>query len=165
MRKGVYAASFDPITNGHLWVIEQGLRLFDDFIVAIGTNPDKTYTFSLDERVDLVKEATAHDPNVTVSTYENLFLVDYAKSIGAEFVLRGIRTQADYEYERTIRYINGDLNADIATIFLMPPREIAEVSSSAVKSLVGPRGWEEAIKRYLPEPVRRKFIERFGAPG
>jgi len=161
MRKGVYAGSFDPPTNGHLWMIERGSRLFDSLIVAIGTNPEKKYTFSIDERNEMLKELTETYTNITVDTFENQFLVNYAKSIGAHYILRGIRTENDYEYERTMRHINNDLNSEIETLFLMPPREIAEVSSSIVKQLVGPDGWEEVIKRYVPEPTYRKFLEKF----
>ena len=164
-RRCVYAASFDPITNGHLWVIEQGERLFDELIVAIGSNPDKQYEFSLDERVDLVKASLAGHGKATVDTYENRFLVEYARSRGAEFVLRGIRTELDYQYERSMKYINSDLDADVVTIFLMPPREIAEVSSSVVKSLVGFNGWETVLEKYVPPPVHAAFVKRFSEVG
>lgn len=161
MKTGVYAASFDPVTNGHLWVIEQAARLFDQLVVAIGVNPDKAYTFSMDDRMDLLRETTAQFENVKVTSYEHQFLVNYAQSIDAEYIVRGIRTQADYEYERGMRYINSDLNADITTIFLMPPREIAEISSSFVKGLVGPDGWRDVVKRYVPEAVYEKFLAQF----
>ena len=162
MKRGVYAASFDPITNGHVWVIQEGSRIFDELTIAIGMNPDKTYMFSLEERVELVTEATKGLPNIRVETFQDKFLINYAKSIDAEYIIRGIRNESDYEYERAMRHINSDLDASIATIFVMPPREIAEVSSSVVKGLVGPEGWEEVIGRYVPEPVLRKFVARFG---
>lgn len=161
MKKAVYAASFDPVTNGHLWVIQQAARLFDQLVVAIGINPEKDYTFSLKERLDLLEETTAQFDNVTVASYENQFLVTYAHGIGADYIVRGIRTQTDYEFERRMRYINSDLDNSITTIFLMPPREIAEISSSFIKGLVGPAGWQEVVKRYVPEPVFHKFIEHF----
>ena len=161
MKKGVYAASFDPVTNGHLWVIQQGARLFDQLVVAIGVNPDKAYTFSLSERLNLLRQTTAQFENVTVDSYENQFLVNYARSIQAEYIVRGIRTQTDYEYERGMRYINSDLDDGIVTLFLMPPREIAEISSSFVKGLVGPTGWREVVNRYVPDPVYQKFLDRF----
>lgn len=162
MKKGVYAASFDPVTNGHLWVIEQAARLFDQLVVAIGVNPDKTYTFSMDDRLALLHETTSQFDNVMITSYEHQFLVNYAQSIEAEYIVRGIRTQADYEYERGMRYINSDLNENITTIFLMPPREIAEISSSFVKGLVGPEGWRDVAKRYVPDAVYEKFLEQFG---
>lgn len=161
MKKAVYAASFDPVTNGHLWVIQQAARLFDQLVVAIGINPEKGYTFSLKERLDLLEETTAQFDNVTVASYENQFLVTYARGIDADYIVRGIRTQTDYEFERRMRYINSDLDNSITTIFLMPPREIAEISSSFIKGLVGPDGWQAVVKRYVPEPVFHKFIEHF----
>ncbi|MDP6037652.1 MAG: pantetheine-phosphate adenylyltransferase [Candidatus Latescibacteria bacterium] len=161
MKKAVYAASFDPVTNGHLWLIKQAAGLFDELIVAIGINPDKTYTFSFDERIELLKETTSHIENALVASFENQFLVNYARSVQAEYIIRGIRTQTDYEFERRMRYINSDLDDSVATIFLMPPREIAEISSSFIKGLIGPTDWQNVVKRYVPEPVFKKFLERF----
>jgi len=117
MRTAVYAGSFDPPTNGHLWMIEQGLKLFDHLYVAIGSNPAKTYTFSVEERLQMLR-----NPN-------------------------------DYEYERGMRHINADMAPEIITSFLMPPRDIAELSSSMIKGLIGPDGWEDMVRRYVPEVV------------
>lgn len=161
MKKAVYAASFDPVTNGHLWVIQQAARLFDHLTIAIGINPDKAYTFSFAERLELLKETTSQIENVIVESFENQFLVNYALSIEAKYIIRGIRTQTDYEFERRMRYINSDLDDSITTIFLMPPREIAEISSSFIKGLVGPKGWQDVVNRYVPEPVYQKFLEHF----
>lgn len=161
--KGVYGGSFDPITVGHLWMIEQGARLFDELIVAIGINPDKKYTFSLEDRLDMLRDSTRSLRNLNIDTFENKYLVQYASSIGAKFILRGIRSEADYEYERAMRHVNSDLNSDVTTIFLMPPREIAEVSSSLVKGLVGPSGWEKVVRKYVPEPVYKRFLRKFRA--
>ena len=161
MKKAVYAASFDPVTNGHLWVIEQAAQLFDHLTIAIGINPEKAYTFSLEERLALLAETTSQFENVTIANYENQFLVNYARNIDANHIIRGIRTQTDYEFERRMRYINSDLDESITTIFLMPPREIAEISSSFVKGLIGPTGWKDVVNRYVPEPVFQKFLEHF----
>lgn len=153
MRTAVYAGSFDPPTNGHLWMIEQGLRLFDRLIVAIGTNPSKSYTFSVEERLHLLRLSTPENANLTIEHFDNRYLVDYAKEKGAAYILRGIRSPGDYEYERVMRHINNDLAPTITTCFLMPPRELAQVSSSMVEALIGPKGWEETVKRYVPSPV------------
>jgi pantetheine-phosphate adenylyltransferase len=155
----VYAGTFDPLTIGHLWMIEQGAALSDKLIVAIGINPEKRCMFSVDERLEMLRQSVKQFPNVEVSSFTNQFLIAYAQSVGAQFVLRGIRTESDYEYERVMRNINGDLNSGITTIFLMPPRGIAEVSSSMVKGLIGPEGWETVVKGYLPEPVFEKLKE------
>jgi len=158
--KGIYAGSFDPPTNGHLWMFEQGASLFDDFVVAVGINPDKKYAFSIQERLEMLREITKRHRNVSVETFENQFLVNYAKKIGAGYIVRGIRSEGDYEFERGMRHINSDLNPDITTVFLMPPREIAEVSSSLVKGLIGPEGWRDVVGKYVPDVVYAKLLER-----
>lgn len=160
-RRAVYAGSFDPLTNGHLWMIEQGANLFDHLTVAIGINPDKHYTFSLEERLRLLRECIGEQKNVTIDSFENKFLVHYADSKRARFILRGIRTESDYDYERGMRHINSDLRPEVASVFLMPPREIAEVSSSFVKGLIGPEGWQEIVKQYVPAPVYNALKKQF----
>lgn len=160
MRRAVYAGSFDPITNGHLWMVEHGSQLFDELIVAIGVNPDKSCLFSLDERLAMLREAAHGFPNVVVASFENLFLVHYARHVGAGFILRGIRNEDDYTYERGMRYVNAELAQGILTVFLIPPREYAEISSSFVKGLVGPQGWEQVVPAYVPAAVSQKLLER-----
>lgn len=159
----VYAGTFDPLTIGHLWMIEQGAAIFDKLVVAVGINPEKRCMFSVDDRLEMLKRSVEQFANVEVASFTNQFLIAYAQSIGARFVLRGIRTESDYEYERVMRNINGDLNSSITTVFLMPPRGIAEVSSSMVKGLIGPEGWEIIVKSYLPEPVFEKLKEAYYA--
>lgn len=161
MKRAVYAGSFDPLTHGHLWMIEEGARLFDELIVAIGTNPDKAYTFSVEERLRMLRESLIEKDGVSIDRFENKFLVHYAKKAAATHILRGIRSEGDYSYERGMRYINGDLQPGIGTVFLMPPREIAEVSSSFVKGLVGPEGWEEVVRKYVSDPVYKMILEKF----
>lgn len=153
MRTAVYAGSFDPPTNGHLWMIERGLELFDRLIVAIGDNPSKSYTFSIEERLRLLEASVPSCERLSIAHFHNRYLVDYAKEQDATFILRGIRAPDDYEYERVMRHINADLAPTITTTFLMPPRDIAEVSSSMVKSLIGPDGWQDTVRRYVPAPV------------
>ena len=159
MKKAVYAGSFDPPTNGHLWMIQRGLEIFDTLVVAVGSNPSKSYTFSIPDRLSLLQESVPSCERLVFDHFDNRYLVDYAQSIGAEYILRGIRSAADYEYERVMRAINGDLKPDIQTVFLMPPREIAEVSSSMIKGLIGPVGWENTVRRYVPAPVFEKLAE------
>jgi pantetheine-phosphate adenylyltransferase len=161
IRRAVYAGSFDPITNGHMYLIRQGARVFDELVVAIGINPDKRYTFGLEQRLDFLRACTKCIPSVTLDHFTNMFLVDYARKIHACYILRGIRNPHDYEYERSMRYINADMDRHVVTVFLMPPREICEVSSSFVKGLVGPAGWELVVKDYLPPPVYHHFLAHF----
>jgi pantetheine-phosphate adenylyltransferase len=158
-RLAVYAGSFDPLTVGHLWMIEQGVALFDELVVAIGINPEKRYSFTLDNRLAMLREALRSFRNLSVTSFSNSYLIDYAQEIGATHILRGIRSGGDYEYERTMRNINGDLDPGICTVFLMPPRPIAEVSSSMVKGLIGPKGWRKVVRKYVPEPVYRHIIK------
>jgi len=161
MRRAVYAGSFDPITNGHVWMIEQGRRLFDELVVAIGVNPDKRYLFPLAEREVMLRDVVSKSPNVRVATFENLFLVHYARQIEAGYILRGIRNEADYQYERGMRYVNGEFDDSIRTVFLIPPRDLVEVSSGFVKGLVGPAGWEPMVQKYVPPAVYSAFVTRF----
>ena len=158
-RLGVYAGSFDPLTIGHLWMIEQGVGLFDRLIVAVGVNPEKQYTFTLEERLSMLRESLKQYRNLSVTSFSNRYLIDYAQSVHATHVLRGIRSESDSEYERTMRNINGDLDPVICSVFLMPPRDIAEVSSSMVKGLVGPKGWQKVVRKYVPEPVYRRLVK------
>jgi pantetheine-phosphate adenylyltransferase len=152
-RMAVYAGSFDPPTVGHLWMIEQGAALFDRLRVAVGLNPEKKSLFGVEERLAMLREITSPFPNVEVHAFTHQYLVRYAKAVGAKFILRGIRSETDYEYERGMRNVNGDLDQAISTVFLMPPRGIAEVSSSLVKAVTGPEGWEDVVRGYVPGPI------------
>ena len=152
-KRAVYAGSFDPLTNGHLWMVEQGLTIFDHLTVAIGINPHKEYSCGLDARLDILRASLPKSENLDISHFGNRYLVDYATEIGAGYILRGIRSAQDYEFERGMRHTNAQLNDTITTIFLMPPRNLAELSSSMVKGLVGPGGWEEHVIKMVPKPV------------
>ena len=161
-KTAVYAGSFDPITHGHLWMVEQGVEMFDELMIAIGENPDKKYAFSMEERLQALRESVANLPRVSVGSFKNQFLVNYARSVGAHYILRGIRDVRDYEFERGMRHINDDLQPEITTVFLMPPREIAEISSSLIKGLIGPEGWQNEVQRYVPPPVYKLLLAKYG---
>lgn len=163
VRVGIYAGSFDPPTVGHLWMIEHAVTLFDELIVALGVNPEKRSMFTVDERIAMLRSCTAGFKTVRVETFTNQYLINYARKQKASFIVRGIRSETDYEYERAMRNINGDLDPDVTTIFLMPPRDIAEVSSSMVKGMVGPEGWQRMVQPYLPPQVYQKFLRKFHA--
>lgn len=160
--KGIYAGSYDPPTNGHLWMIEQGARLFNTFYVAVGQNSQKEYCFTLDERTEMLEELCARFDNVKVVHFENKFLVKYAESIGADYILRGIRNEKDYTYERGMRYVNGNMTDTIQTLFMMSPRNLVEVSSSLIKGLVGSDDWEQVVREYVPDTVFYKMLSKFG---
>jgi len=140
-------------------MIEQGVALFDRLVVAVGINPEKRYTFSLEDRLTMLRHSLQRFPNLKVTSFSNSYLIDYAQAVGATHILRGIRAESDYEYERTMRNINGDLDPGICTVFLMPPRDIAEVSSSMVKGLIGPKGWRRVVRKYVPSPVYQHILK------
>jgi pantetheine-phosphate adenylyltransferase len=140
-------------------MIEQGVGLFSRLVVAVGINPDKRYTFTLEDRLAMLRESLKRFRNVSITSFSNRYLIDYAQSTGATHILRGIRSESDYEYERSMRNINGDLDSAICSVFLMPPRDIAEVSSGMVKGLVGPKGWKRVVRKYVPDPVYRRLLK------
>lgn len=160
-RHAVYAGSFDPPTNGHMFMIEEGAHLFDELIVSVGVNPDKQSTFSLEQRLALLNEVTKGMENVRVTSFENQFLIRYAAAQGARYILRGIRNATDFDYEKTMRHVNEDLEGSITTVFLVPPRHLAETSSSFVKGLVGPEGWRKVVPEFVPPPVYAAIEARF----
>jgi pantetheine-phosphate adenylyltransferase len=160
MTKAVYAGTFDILTNGHCWMIDQGAALFDNLIVAIGENPGKHPVFSLGERIEMLKAVT-HYANVTIGTFTGRYLVDYAKEMNAGFILRGVRNHQDFQYEQAMRNINADLAPGITTVVLMPPRELAEVSSSLVRGLIGPAGWEKVVLPYVPGYVLARLMDHY----
>lgn len=153
----IYAGSFDPPTKGHIWMIERGSAIFDKLIVAIGTNPDKHCVFTAAERLEMLYFSTKELKNVSIKSFPFQYLVNFAKSEEAQFILRGIRSPEDYGKEKDMRNVNEDLDPSITTAFLMPPRELAEISSSMVKGLVGPKGWEKVVSRYVSQPVLKKL--------
>lgn len=159
MRRAVYAGSFDPPTNGHMFMIEEGAKLFEELVVAIGVNPDKRSSYTLEKRLALLEAVTGHLKNVRVTSFEHEFLIRYAAKVGASHVLRGIRSTIDFEYEKTMRQVNADLEPDVTTVFLVPPRHLAETSSSFVKGLVGPVGWREVVRKFVPPPVFEAILE------
>ena len=156
-RKAIYAGSFDPPTQGHVWMVEQGLELFDELIVAIGDNPNKQESYSIEQRLEMLELCLPKSSKLTISHFNYSYLVDYSKEQGAKYILRGIRSSTDYEYERVMKQINSDLAPDINTVFLIPPRHIAEVSSSMIKALIGPKGWEKTVAKYLPQSILDKL--------
>jgi pantetheine-phosphate adenylyltransferase len=141
-------------------MIQQGARMFDKLVVAVGHNPEKKGMFSVTERLGMLgRIIVPENAHVSGASFDG-FLIHYAKRIGADFLLRGIRSATDYDYERTMRHINEDLAPGITTVFLMPPREIAEVSSSMVKGLTGPEGWEKLVSKYVSDIVLEKLQEK-----
>ena len=132
--KAIYPGTFDPITNGHLDLIERGSKLFDEMTLAILRNLEKNPLFSVNERVEMAQEPTRHCPNVSVDTFEGL-LVDYAVRRQARVILRGIRAVSDYEYELQMALMNRKLDSNIETVFMMPSVAYTYLSSRLVREV------------------------------
>ncbi|HET9406240.1 MAG TPA: pantetheine-phosphate adenylyltransferase [Candidatus Sulfotelmatobacter sp.] len=158
MNKGtaVYPGSFDPPTNGHLDLIERGSKIFQELVVAILRNPEKSPMFSLAERLDLLKTLTAHLSNVRIDTFDGL-MVEYAKSIDAMCVLRGIRAISDYEYELQMALMNRKLEPTLETVFMMPADKYSYVSSRLVREVAMAGG---PVRGLVPEVVEQKLREK-----
>jgi pantetheine-phosphate adenylyltransferase len=159
IRRAVYAGSFDPPTNGHLYMISQGSRLFDELIVTVGVNPDKCYCFSVEDRISFLQTITKQYENVRITSFSKRYLVHYAEDMKADALLRGIRNSQDLIFEQAMRNVNSDMNSDITSVFLMPPRQLADISSSFVKGLVGPDNWQDMVARFVPGVVLDALIQ------
>lgn len=146
MKKAVFPGSFDPITIGHEDIIRRGLDLFDEIVVAVGVNADKRYQFSLEERLAFIRATFKDEPKITVTTYQGL-TVDYCKQINADFILRGLRNPADFEFEKAIAHTNRTLT-EIETVFLLTASNKDFISSSIVRDVLRNQG---DIKAFVPE--------------
>lgn len=158
--KAVVSGSFDPITKGHLYVIEQARKMADMVIVLVAHNPEKRYRFSLDERTRIIeasiREALGDADGVSVQALPNgQFTATVAKQLGAHLVVRGLRNVVDFEYEHSQQLINSAIEPEVATVFVMPPTDLIAVSSSAIKGMSGIDGWEAVAAKYVPEAALR----------
>jgi len=160
-RIAVYTGSFDPITLGHLNVIERSSRLVDKLIVGIGINIEKQSLFSPDERVELVKRSVAHLGNVEVQAFTGL-AVTFVRHCGARVMLRGVRSLGDIEAEFTMTAANRKLDAGIETVFLMADEQYSHVSSSLIKQIASMAGDEE-LSRFVPKEIVRAIREKMRA--
>jgi pantetheine-phosphate adenylyltransferase len=154
----VYPGSYDPLTNGHIDIIQRGLKIFDKIIVAALKNPSKTYLFSLEERMDMLMETFKKKSNIEVDYFEGL-LVDYLKKIGVNTVVRGLRAISDFEIEFQMALMNRSIKPEIETIFLVPSVCYSFVSSRLVKEVYQLGG---EIEKMVPDIVDKKLKEKFG---
>jgi pantetheine-phosphate adenylyltransferase len=154
-KKAIYAGSFDPLTLGHIWIIQRAADLFDHLTIAIGANADKKYLFSVEKRKAHIEQTLSELrlKNVEVAVINNKFLVKFAEENKIPYLVRGLRGTNDFEYEFVMNQVNREMAPKIDTVYLIPPRDLANISSSLVKGLVGPEGWEDAIKKYIPAHV------------
>jgi len=151
MRRALFPGSFDPITLGHYDIIKRGIPLFDEIIVAIGVNADKNYMFSLEERKAFIEKTFADEPKVKVVTYEGL-TVHFCEEIGVDFILRGLRNPADFEFEKAIAHTNRKL-ATIETVFLLTAAKTSYIASSIVRDVIRNNG---DYTKLVPDAVRVK---------
>ena len=151
MRRAVFPGSFDPITLGHFDIIQRGVTLFDEIIVAIGINADKKYMFNLEQRKKFIEDAFAHESRVKVITYEGL-TIELCEKVQAKFILRGLRNPADFEFEKAIAHTNRKLSK-IETVFLLTAARTSFISSSIVRDVLRNGG---DISKLVPEAVLDK---------
>ena len=163
MKKAVYPGSFDPVTYGHIDLIERGARIFDELIVAVATASPKSHLFSVDERVAMVKSLVKHLPNVVVDTFDGL-TIDHLHQHGTNIILRGIRTVSDFEYEFEMAVTNRTIDPKIETVLVMSDERYAFIRSSLIKEVAAlggpltrmvPPGVEEALRKKLKTRITR----------
>lgn len=159
MTIALYPGSFDPITNGHLDIIERTAGLFDEVIVALGVNENKRGLFSVEERIEMLRDATAHCPNVTVAAFTGL-LVDFCREHGVRAIVKGLRAVTDFDYELQMAQMNRRLTG-VDTLFMPTNPEYSFLSSSLVKEVARYGG---DVAHLLPGPVFRRLTERLGKP-
>jgi len=156
LRICIYPGSFDPITNGHLDIIERASKLFDKLIVAVTVNPNKNPAFSLEEREELIRECVKDYYNVEVDSFEGL-LIDYVNAKGACAVVKGLRVVNDFEYEFQMALLNKTLSPNVETIFLMTNSEYSYISSSMIKE-IAKLGAD--IKDFVPKQILNKILNK-----
>ena len=159
MKTAIYPGTFDPITNGHLDIIQRALNIFDHVIVAVTRNVEKEAPlFSEKERKDLISESIAYLKNVKVDSFEGL-MVDHAVKHGAVAAIRGLRALSDFEFEFKMALMNRSLNENISTLFLMPHAKYTHVSSSMVREVASLGG---SVIEYVPSHVNKALKEKYG---
>ncbi|MDW7645805.1 MAG: pantetheine-phosphate adenylyltransferase [Desulfuromonadales bacterium] len=153
----IYPGSFDPITNGHLDIISRGLQVFDRLIVAVARNSEKNALFTIDERIDMIRQTVGDNPRLEIDTFEGL-LVDYAINRGAKVILRGLRAVSDFEYEFQIAQMNHTVQKEVETLFMMTSVPYGYLSSSIVKEVASLKG---PIDTFVPAAVKEALEKKF----
>lgn len=159
-KNALYAGSFDPITVGHQFLIKEGSELFDHLTIVLSTNKNKISFFSIEERKKQILFFIKDFDNVTLEVVEDEYVVDIAERTNSKFLLRGLRDTVDYGYEQKIESINNQLNPNVKTIYISSPDNLKTISSSMVKSLIGYKGWQNAIKNMVNELVLSDIVRK-----
>lgn len=149
MKRAIFPGSFDPITLGHYDIIQRGVNLFDELVIAIGENADKAYMFSLEDRMRFIRDAFADEPRIRVESYRGL-TVDFCRQVGADYILRGLRNPGDFEFEKAIAHTNRKLS-EIETVFLLTASGKSYISSSIVRDVIRHGGDYTVL---VPDTVR-----------
>ncbi|HXH12243.1 MAG TPA: pantetheine-phosphate adenylyltransferase [Alphaproteobacteria bacterium] len=157
-RVAVYPGTFDPVTHGHIDIMERSLRLFDRLYVGVFDNLSKSVLFSNQERIEMIRKATSHLPGLEVEAFNSL-LVDYAKARGACAIIRGLRAVSDFDYEFQMTLMNRKLDSIVETVFMMPSEEYVYVSSRLIKEVVSLGG---RVTGLVPDFVEEALIQRLG---
>ena len=157
MRKVIYPGTFDPLTYGHIDIIKRAIDLFDSVAVTVAINPTKDPLFSVNERVEMLKESLKEYNNVTVESFDGL-VVDYARKVNAIGIIRGLRAISDFEFEFQMALMNRKLANNIATIFLMPHEKYTYLNSSIIRNLAS---LKSDVSEFVPPNVKKALIEKF----
>lgn len=158
MKIAIYPGSFDPITNGHIDVIERSAKMFDKVYVVIGINSKKNSLFTQEDRISMVQQSLAHVPSVEVAFHDGL-IVDYAVSVGATAIIRGLRSVTDFEYEMQIALMNRKMQPELQTVFLMPHEKYTYLNSSIIREIAR---YKQNVSEFVPKVVEQKLKEKFG---
>lgn len=159
MRIGIYPGTFDPITNGHIDIIDRSALLFDKVIVAVTTNPAKSPLFSINERIEMVLSSTRSLTNVEVDGFDDL-LVNYALQKNATAIIRGLRATSDFEFEFQMALVNRKLSNKLVTVFLMPNEKYTYLNSTIVKEVAS---FHADVSCFVPDAANKKLLEKFAA--
>jgi pantetheine-phosphate adenylyltransferase len=157
MKRGIYPGTFDPVTNGHLDLVQRGMRIFDEIIIAVAPSPRKEPLFTIEERLRMIREAVKEYRNVKVEAFSGL-LVDYAKSKGGVAIIRGLRAVSDFEYELQMALMNRRLDTEVETVFMMPSEEYSFLTSTIVKEVASFGG---SVTGLVPDAVENALDEKF----
>lgn len=159
MKPVIYAGSFDPLTNGHIWVINEALKLFGYVWIVLANNPNKKYYFSIEERKNIIEEIFK-GKNVKIIVLEQEYVAKFAEDNDVHCLVRGLRNSQDFDFEKTVQTLNQLVVSDIKTVYLLPPAQYSEISSSNVKSMVGFPGWLMAVESLIPSVVASMFQKK-----